>query len=357
MKIFKYLFFLLLLVFICGALYFATKDGSFQIEKTEIIEAPVPVVFKKANDYKTWENWGPWKRNDSTIVFNYPEKISGEGASYNWNGKDWDGFMKTTEVIPNQSIKQQINFQTPAGNRDADVYWKFEKVNEGTKVTWGMQGEHGLVDKAYQSIFKIDFDTNMRNMLTEGLVGLRKNVEKELQVYTINVDGVTQYGGGFYMYSTTAASLDAIGQKVNQLMPSVITYMEHNNITKAGRPMTIFNAYNVTSNTAIISCAIPTTTRMIVPEDSNVLSGFMPAQTVIKTTLKGNYKNLNEAIAKGMQYVTDNGYISPDDSSMFAIYVNTTEEVPNPAEWLTEIYIPIRSQDDLKSLNLQTQGQ
>ncbi len=357
MKIIKYLFFLLLLVFIGGALYFATKDGNFQIEKSEIIEAPVPVVFKKVNDYQTWENWGPWKKNDSTMVFNFPEKTSGEGASASWNGKDWDGSIKTTEVIPNQSIKQLINFQTPAGYRDANVYWRFEKVNEGTKVIWGMQGEHGLMDKAYQSIFKVDFDTDIRNMLTEGLSGLQETVEKELQEYNINVDGVTQYGGGYYMYSTTAASLEAIPQKVNQLMPSVINYMEQNNITRAGRPMTIYNAYNQTSNTTIISCAIPTTTRVIVPDNSNVLSGFMPAQTVIKTTLKGNYKNLNEAIAQGMQYVTDNGYIIPDDSRMFAIYVNDPKEVPNPAEWLTEIFIPIRSQDDLDNPNLQTQVQ
>lgn len=64
----------MLIVFIGGALYFATKDGSFQMEKSEIIEAPVPVVFKKVNDYKTWENWGPWKKNDSTMVLIIPKK-------------------------------------------------------------------------------------------------------------------------------------------------------------------------------------------------------------------------------------------------------------------------------------------
>lgn len=58
-----------------------------------------------------------------------------------------------------------------------------------------------------------------------------------------------------------------------------------------------------------------------------------------------------------MKYVTDNGYEIPDDSSVFAIYVNDTEEVPNPAEWLTEIYIPIRSLEDSKILISKTQGQ
>ncbi|WP_031426127.1 SRPBCC family protein [Flavimarina sp. Hel_I_48] len=346
MKIIKYLFFLLLLVFIGGALYFATKDGSFQIEKSELIEAPVPVVFKKVNDYKSWENWGPWKKEDSTMIFNYPEKTSGEGAGYSWNGKEWDGSLKTVEVIPNQSIKQTINFETAASQREADVYWRFEKNDKGTEVTWGMQGEHSLVDKAYFSIFNVDFDTDMRKMITDGLTDLRKNVEKELEVYTINVDGVTQYGGGYYMYRTTATSLDAIPQKITKLLPTVASYMEQNTITRAGSPMTIYNSYDKTGNTAIISAAMPTTTRVIVPDDSSVLCGFMPAQTVIKSTLKGNYKNLNEAIEESMTYLTKNGYERADDSNFFAIYVNDRENVPNPADWLTEIYIPIKSQEE-----------
>ncbi|MGB3774870.1 MAG: SRPBCC family protein [Leeuwenhoekiella sp.] len=346
MKIIKYLFFLILLVFIGGALYFATKDGSYQIEKSEIIEAPVSVVFKKVNDYKTWENWGPWKKEDSTMVFNYPEKTSGEGASYSWNGKDWDGSMKTTEVIPNQSLKQQIDFETPAGERKADIYWRFEKVDQGTEVTWGMEGEHGLVDKAYFSIFNVDFESSTQKMFVDGLDGLRKNVEKELEIYSINVDGVTQYGGGFYMYSTTASSLEAIPQKMNQLLPAISSYMEQNSITRAGRPMTIYNTYDKLGETAIVSAAIPTTTRVIVPDNSNVLCGFMPAQTVIKTTLKGNYKNLDEAIDKAMKYLVDNNYKKSETSSLFAIYSNDREDVANPAEWLTEIYVPIVSQEE-----------
>ncbi|HBT09461.1 MAG TPA: AraC family transcriptional regulator, partial [Leeuwenhoekiella sp.] len=57
--------------------------------------------------------------------------------------------MRTTSVIENQRIEQDITFITPGGERTANVYWQFEKVENGTKVTWGMRGEHTLMDKAY----------------------------------------------------------------------------------------------------------------------------------------------------------------------------------------------------------------
>lgn len=343
MKILKYVFFLLLIVFIGGVIYFATKDGNYQIESSQVVDAPVEVVFKKVNELKSWEQWGPWKREDSTIVFNFPEKTVGEGGSFSWDGKDWDGSITTTNVIPNSTINQDMNSKTPTITRDSDMYWKFEKEANGTKVTWGLKGEHGLKDKAFLALSRKDFRGNMQNLLTQGLNGLDATVVNDLKVYTITQDGVTQYGGGFYMYSSTATKLDALSSKTEQIIPKVRSYMQDNNINASGDPMTIYNTYDPENNSAIISSAIPTSTRVIVPQDSDVLSGFMPAQTVVKTTLKGNYKNLQEAWAKANDYLSENDYERQEDSPTFEIYLKGPAEEPNPAEWVTELYIPIKT--------------
>lgn len=345
MKIIKYLFFLLLILFIGGALYFATKDGSFLIEETEMIEAPVPVVFDKVNDLTTWENWGPYSENDSTTTFNYPAKKTGEGARFNWKGQDDQGSIETTKVVANKTILQHFTYDGPTGEREALMLWQFEPTSSGTQVNWQVEGEHSLADKAYLSIFNQDFNTTIKNRLQQGINGLHESIRSELETYSIDVGGVTQYGGGYYMYATTATSLDGIDQKLNQLKPQVSRYMEENNITKAGQPMIIYNSYDPTNGSAIISAAIPTTTRVIVSPDSDVLCGFMPAQTVVKTTLKGDYKNLSEALSTTQRYVEENEYDRPDDGAPFAIFANNPDEVPNPADWLTEVYIPINSQE------------
>ena len=344
MKILKYLFFLLLLVFVGGAIYFATKEGNYQVESTTVINAPVPVVFKKVEELKTWGEWGPWKTQDSTVVLNFPQKTRGEGGSFSWNGKDWDGSIKTTNVIPDNTINQNMSTKTTTVSRKADMYWRFEQVAQGTEVTWGIKGEHSLKDKAILALTQKDFRGTMQQFLTTGLNALDAGVQKDLQVYTISLDGVTQYGGGFYMYASTATNLDAQRAKMEQLIPKVKRYMTDNNISISGDPMTIYNQYDVNNNAAIISCAIPTTTRVIVPDDSDVLCSFMPAQTVVKTTLKGDYKNLSEAWTKAMAYLTENNYKQAEDSLPFEIYIKGPDEEPNPAEWLTELYIPIETQ-------------
>tara|TARA_R110000751_G_scaffold14905_1_gene48380 strand:- start:1021 stop:2076 length:1056 start_codon:yes stop_codon:yes gene_type:complete len=341
MKILKYLFFLLLILFIAGAIYFATKDGSYEVEESQIIEAPISLVYNKVNDYKSWENWGPWKKEDPTMVFNYPEKTSGKGASYSWNGEEVDGSMRTTSAIKNQRLEQEITFITPAGERHANVYWQFEKVENGTKVTWGMRGEHTLMDKAYFSFTSYDFDEAMRTMYKTGLSSLDSSVREDMQAYSIKTDGITQYSGGFYMYVTTSTTLDAARNKIKQMIPQVNNYMKGNNITVSGKPLSIFNSRDLNNNSAIISSGLPTTSQIIVAEDSTILCGFMPSYTVVKTTLIGDYKNLKEAWSNTETYLAKNNLSKAENSYPFEIYVVGPQDNPNPAEWITELYIPI----------------
>ena len=92
MKFIKFLLFLVLIAIIAGAIYFATQDGTYQIESSREINAPKEVVYEIVQDLKTWEDWGPWKKEDPTMVFSYRDKTVGEGASYNWQG-DMDGSL------------------------------------------------------------------------------------------------------------------------------------------------------------------------------------------------------------------------------------------------------------------------
>ena len=342
MKILKYLFFLLLIVFIAGAIYFATKDGNYEVEESKVIKAPVSLVFDKVNEYKTWEKWGPWKQEDPTMVFNYPEKTSGEGASYSWNGEESDGSMRTTSVIPNQRIEQDITFITPGGERTANVYWQFEEVEAGTKVTWGMRGEHPLMDKAYFTLTGFDFDAEMRTMYDKGLDNLSTSVIEDMEVYSITDAKITQYSGGFYMYTTISTSLETAEKKVKELIPQVNSFMQGNNITISGKPLSIYNSKDEVNNSAIISSGIPTTSRIVVPEDSSILCGFMPSYTVVKTTLTGDLKNLEAAWKKTEAFMAANNYQPAENSNPFEIYVVGPQDNPNPAEWVTELYLPVQ---------------
>jgi predicted transcriptional regulator YdeE len=44
---------------------------------------------------------------------------------------------------------------------------------------------------------------------------------------------------------------------------------------------------------------------------------------------------------QGQQYLIENGYKPHLSAKMFEVYLTNLEEVPNPAAWITEVYIPI----------------
>ncbi len=342
MKIIKYLFFLLLLCVIGMTVYIATLDGDFKVEESQVIDAPDTLVFATLNEYKTWEKWGPWMDDADDIVVKYSDTTSGEGAYYTWRSPTQGaGKIETQKVVPYTSIQQKITFVTPAGESTSDVYWTIEKLDrKKTKVTWGIQGSQSFMEKAFWLTQDNTLSQNLSAMYKEGLQKLATYVQKEMEQYTVHVDGVTEHGGGFYMYSAMAAAIPAIPTKVKGLFPAVQAYMQNNNIPQAGELFVIYNEMNTEQGTAIFSAAIPTTEKISTPIESNVLCKFLPRQHVLKATLKGNHKNLEEAWKVAYQYCKTH-HLIPSTSGAFEVYRIQETTKANPAAWVTELYIPL----------------
>ncbi|MBX2828400.1 MAG: SRPBCC family protein [Flavobacteriaceae bacterium] len=340
MKLLKYLFYLLLIVIIGGAVYFGTQDGSYDLSESKVINAPAALVFDKVNDLTTWEDWGPWKEEDPTMVFTYGQTTSGEGANYAWDG-EMDGSITTTQVTENKEILQDLTLITPGGERNPNVYWNFEEVEEGTKVTWGMKGEHTFMDKVYYAFSGMDFDGDMKKMHVNGLMGIASTIEEDMKKYEINVTGIAEHGGGYYLYVTSSSRAEDLSSKMGNMLGQIVNFMGQNNIQQAGMPFTIYHETDQVTGNFILSSAIPVKERIITPTGSDVLCGYMEPTSAVKTVLVGNYKNLPETYEKAQKYVSDNNLIMDPAKKMFEVYANDPGEFPNPADWITEVYIPV----------------
>ncbi len=342
MKILKYLFFLLLIVIIAGSIYVATKDGDYVIEETAIIEAPLPVVYSEVNNYRNWESWAPWIVNEEDAVPNYSENPKGEGAEFSWTGDDiGDGTLVTTKTIPDSSIEQSAVLNPTFAETEGEMYWRFEEVEQGTKVTWGIKGNQSFREKLAYTFNNNSLANVLRPRLSEGLENLKESTLKKMSVYSINVAGETTHGGGFYMYTTTATKISQIPEKMGDMFTTVSRYMENNNISKQGDPFILYNDWDEQNNSAIYSAGYFTPSLVITPENSQVLNGMMPVQRVVKTTLKGDYKNLKEAWDRTYQYIQENNLMVDETRQPFEVYNTFNEEVQNPANFVTEIYIPV----------------
>ncbi|MFC4632308.1 GyrI-like domain-containing protein [Dokdonia ponticola] len=339
MKFLKLLLFLLLIFLIGGTIYFASKDGTYDIKEHREMQVPTAVVYNTVNDYTTWEHWGPWKKEDSTLLFTYDATKVGVGGGYSWDG-EFPGSMKTTAVQENKAIEQNLTITTPGGERLSNVHWTFTPTDTGAvEVTWQVTGEHTLLDKVYFAFSGMDFEGDMRSMYTTGLEGLETYVREKMEDHNVTIHGITEYGGGFYLYKTTSASGTNISAIMGQNYGEIMQFMSQRGITQSGMPFTIYNEMNP-NGAIIMSNAIPVPNAIEIQEEGTILSGYLPRTKAVRVTLKGNYSYLGKAWAEAMQYITQY-QLTQSEQKPFEIYTNDPGDFPNPADWTTDIYIPI----------------
>jgi len=339
MKVLKYIFLLILILIVMGSIYLATLDGSYDVKRTRLIRAQPEVIFNDLNDYRNWKEWGPWYEMDSTIVETLSDKTSGEGAGYSWSSKDGEGMMKTIRVDKPKRIDQEITFKTPFGDMKSEIYWILEKVDEGTNLTWGMKGEMGFLSRWMAK----GMEDQMGPMEERGLQLFDDNLIKKIKVYSIENNGVVEYSGGYYLYVTTSCKISEISQKYPILLLKIYGFNKTNNIRTTGGPFTLYHKFDEENDAVMFSVCYPVAEKMITPAGSDVLTGFMKSGTYFKTTLKGSYENSDKAWKAALEGAEDlEGYSLVENGEPFEVYANNPHETPNPADLITEIYIPVK---------------
>lgn len=299
------------------AIYVAVQPNDFEVVERKTIKAPKAVVFDIVSD--------------STEV-------------------DWAAFWKSSEKMqkrtayPNDSITQIF---TSSHIKKSLLKWGFEANEDGsTTVTRSLDAKQlSFYTKAKLALFG-NREEEISQQFKTDLENVVERTAKSMATYSINVNGITEYGGGFYMYKTTSSTGSNKNKAREEQFENIKTFMKAHNLTASGMPFTIYIERNLENGSVIMSNAIPVSDKVIIAEDSNVLNGFMERTTAIKVTLKGNYTNLEEAWATANKYLYDQN-LKPSTHSPFEVYKNNIENLPNPADWITEIYIPIEAPEVL----------
>lgn len=338
MKAGKLIVFLLLILIIGCCTYVAVQPNNFEVVRTRTIEVPAAVIYDNVIDYRNWEAWSSWIEKKPDTKITYPEQTKDIGGSYSWEDDDGVGNMKTLATTPSTYIEQsmQLNDYEPS-----KVTWNFEGTEDGkTNVTWTMKGDKIPFSFKLYALFSGGFDTMIGPDFERGLEKLDSLLVESTKKHVVSVNGITEYGGGFYLYKTTNAKDSNISQKMAEQYESLMAYVTKNNIAMAGMPLTIYNEMNPENSTVIMSNGLPVNQKIEVAEDSDISCGFMSKTKVLKTTLKGNYTYLGDAWDIALKYIADNNLIQSLEKP-FEIYTNDPRDFPNPADWITEIYIPI----------------
>ncbi|BAO56635.1 SRPBCC family protein [Nonlabens marinus] len=339
MKALKYTFILLLVAVVAGAVYFSLQDGHYKVERSATIDAPPSLVYKQLEDFDQWANWNAYHmQNDVDVQLG--EQTNGVDTSFIFTDEDGEGKMTITRLDPNKLISLNMVYEHGLGTSRAQVDYILTQVENGTLVTMKVEGDKDLVDKAISTIMGTDMDAEIGALYEASLTNLNRYLQDEMKKYTVNVDGLIDYSGGYYLYMSSSSSLENLPQLQSQMLRSIHSFMADNNIDSYGADMVIYEKFDELGENVIFSAAVPVRERVLTAANSRVLVGLMDPQRAIKVTLKGDYSNLDEAWKKGIEYIQVNG-LQRSEQPVFEVYKTDPYKIDNPANYITEIYLPV----------------
>ncbi len=337
MRILKYLFLLLLLVAFASTVYIATLKGDFDVKTTVVIKSPKATLFNYVNDYRNWETFVSWKKEDANTQFYYTKNTVGNGGSCSWKSNDGDGDIKTTALKDSDFIKQKLNLN----GTESESYWTFKDTVGGTKITWRAKGTMSFRFKI-NSLFKGGASEAFRSIQEKSLANLDKTLVYEINTYKIKIDGIVKKTGTFYLKQTITSKISKIPYNLRIMIPQMIRFFTKNHLTMYGKPFVIYHTYDTANGISKFSVCIPIKEEIFTSEGSDVSSGLLYPFQAVKTTLTGDYSHTREAWDKTLEYLKKNNLTENTEGTHIEIYSKNMLQVANPSQWVTEIYVPIK---------------
>ena len=140
-----------------------------------------------------------------------------------------------------------------------------------------------------------------------------------------------------FLYMRRQVKPDAISEALAEMLVPVFQFATANGIPFAGPPTTRYVSFG--PGLVTIEAGMPVAAA---PEgEGEILLGKLVGGNVASTIHKGPYDSLNLGYEAIQNWMMENGEES--GGAPWEVYITDPGEVPDPAEWLTEIIHPLKS--------------
>lgn len=341
MKFIKTLLIVLVIVVIGGIVYVIMQPDDYKVSRSRVIDVPVEIAFNTVNDLKTYEDWGPWHEEDSTIVVSYGKKTTGLGARNSWTSADGNGEMWITEVKANELIHQKMRFED---YEPGDIIWNFESMQDSTKVTWTMKSKKAPFFFKMAAVYSGGWENMFAPMQEKGLKNLDELVLKQKQEnmsFSFTDPKVVDTDSGTFVgYKTTSIiNNEEMTKAFYKYMPMV-----SENVMASGYsyeefiPGSVYYSWDEEKNETefLVGVFLKSTDKL---EQGDMEVFDIQTEKAVMSSKFGNYgsgdKEAHIAIGK---YINSNNLqlVFP----IYELYVNDPDKV-KPKDIQTDIYYPI----------------
>jgi uncharacterized protein YndB with AHSA1/START domain len=169
------------LAIIALLVYAATFADTFQVQRTQRINASPDKIFPLINNMHSMNTWNPFAEADPEIKITYTGPDSGKGARYEWTGnsKVGQGSIEVIDVVAPSRVALRLDMLKPIEGHNTVVFTLAPNgtgTEASTDVTWAMTGERPFVGKVMDAVFNMD--RMVGGQFEKGLTKLKTIAEK-----------------------------------------------------------------------------------------------------------------------------------------------------------------------------------
>lgn len=341
MKFIKTLLIVILIAVVGALVYVIMQPDTYSVKRSKVIDVPVAMAFNTVNDLKTYEEWGPWHEEDSTIVVSYGKKTVGVGARDSWTSAEGPGKMWITETVPDQKIIQKLQFDE---YEPGELVWEFQKLQDSTKVTWVMRSDKAPFLFKMYAVYSGGWEKMLAPMQEKGLENLKTFLLKqkeEAKTFSFTTPKIVNPKKGTFVgfRTTSATNNEDMSEAFNTYMPMVakqvmLSDYDHEEFT----PGAVYYSWDEDNNEAelLIGLFLTSLDRL---EKGDMQLFEVQSEKAVMTSKFGNYGNGDKEAHNALRKYIDSldlELIYP----VYEFYVNDPAEV-KPKDIQTDIFYPV----------------
>lgn len=343
MKILKYILLLILALVVIGVIMAFMQPDKYDVSRSRVIKAPAKVIYDNVIDFKTWDKWGPWMELDPEMEMTYNDVSAGVGGGYSWKSESQgNGSMKTLFATENASIDQEIIFE------DMDpstVYWKFDEVEEGTNVTWGMKGDApfmfrliAAVSGGFEKMLAPMYEDGLEKLDTYIMEQMTKNPPKNYRVGAVSTKDMEEKKFIGFKHNTEIDH-EKLSALFNQEMPKAGMYAAEKGLKEGDYiPGSVYTKWDEKTNEVEMYIGLLLNSELEAGEGMETVT--LPESKWVMVSKFGNYGDgdmeAHEALGN---YLNANNLMQ--NGPVLELYVNDPTTV-KPEDIQTDIYYPVK---------------
>lgn len=311
MKILKYIFLLLALLSVAFLVFVVTQPSEFSISRTKQIKISKEVVFDFITDSTLSSYWSPWEHNQA--VFSNIKSVHEDSLSQ-------------TLVLNHQ---------------ENESFFKLKTSEKGTMVTWNLKGNLDFKLKL-ESILSGGVDRVLGKQLEKGLVNIENYLVKELNTFTVAVNGVVTKQATNYIQQIDTCKASDFQKKSKEMLQNMLSFVKKNEIRVTGLPFIDYKNRKNSNGTIVFAMCVPVEEQILTTEGSEISGASFEEFLAVKATLTGDYSHSEKAWKKALDFVKKSQVNVDETGHYIEVYRVSLPNERKPSKWITEFYLPVK---------------